>query len=96
VIFVILDNLSPTCTSILATGTSTAIILGTSLDAPIEEVVVLVSFMNEEITEEFVKVQIVRLIIKAKSTGIVEENSELVWEVVAEEISGSSNFFSII
>jgi hypothetical protein len=52
--------------------------------------------MNEEIMGEFVKVQIVRLVIKVKSTGIVEENSELVWEAVAEEISGSSNFFSII
>ena len=56
VIFVILDDLSPTCTSLLATGTSAAIILGTSLDTPIKYVVILVSFMNEEIVEEIVKV----------------------------------------
>ena len=93
VIFVVLDDLSPTCTSLLATGTSAAIILSTSLDAPIEDVVVLVSFANEEIAEEFAKVRIVRLVVEAKSTGIVEENSELVWEAAAEEIGRSSHFF---
>ena len=42
-----------------------------SLDAPVGEVVVLVSFTNEGVTDEFAKVQIVRLVAKVKSMGIV-------------------------
>jgi hypothetical protein len=43
------------CLHLLATSTSTTIILG-SLDTPIDDVVVLVAFSNEEVTEELAKV----------------------------------------
>jgi len=56
------------------------------LDAPVEDVVILVSFTDEEIPEEFPQVGIVRLVVEPQGPSIVQEDGELVGEATAEEI----------
>jgi len=46
------------------------------LSTGIGEVAVLVSFTNEEVTEEFVKVRVVRLVVEAKSTGVASASGK--------------------
>src|SRR5882757_6077074 len=88
VVLVILDNFPSASSCFLATSASATIIHCTSLDAPIEDIVVLIIFMNEEISEELVKVRVVQLIIEVQCTSIVEEDTELIGEATTEEISG--------
>jgi hypothetical protein len=42
------------------------------------DVVILVAFSNEEVSEELVKVRIVGVIVKAESTSVVKEDAKLV------------------
>jgi hypothetical protein len=56
-----------------------------------EDVVVLESFSNEEISEELAQIRIVGFIIESKRPRVVEENAELVRETTAEKISRSSH-----
>jgi hypothetical protein len=71
VVLVILDDLPPACGHLLTTSTSPAIILH-PLDAPIEDIVVLVAFMNEKVTEELAQVRIVRFVVESERTSVVE------------------------
>jgi len=66
-VFFFLDYLAPR--SGFGTGWLGAI-LSATLNAPIKDIVILVALTNEEITEEFAQVGIVRLIIETKSTSI--------------------------
>jgi hypothetical protein len=59
------------CNNLLAASASTTITLGTPLNATIKNIVILVAFMNEEITEEFAEIRVVRLIIEAEGMSIV-------------------------
>lgn len=47
------------------------VILGSSLDAPVKYVVVLVLLVHDEVTEEFVKIGVVRLVVEAKNMSVV-------------------------
>ena len=42
------------------------------LNAPIEDVVVLVAFTNKKVTEELAQVRIVRFVVKSECTSVVE------------------------
>ena len=42
------------------------------LNAPIEDVVVLVAFANDKVTEELVQVRIVRFVVESECTSVVE------------------------
>ena len=57
----------------------------------IKDVVVLMSLTNKEITEKFAQVGIVRLIIEAKSTSVIQEDAKLGGESTAKEIRGSGH-----
>ena len=48
------------------------VILGSSLDALVKYIVVLVPLLHEEVMEEFVKIGVVRFVVEAKSTSVVE------------------------
>jgi hypothetical protein len=54
----------------------------------IEDVVVLITFADEEISEELAKVRVVRLVVEAQCTSVVEKDTELVGEAATEEIGG--------
>jgi hypothetical protein len=59
-----------------------------SLDAPIKDIVVLEAFSDEEITEELAEVQVIRLVVEAERTRVVQEDSEFVRESAAQKIGG--------
>ena len=84
VLILFLDDLAPG-SSLLGAG-ALAVFLGATLDAPVEDVVVLVTLTNKEITEELAEVRIVRLVVEAKSTSVVEEDAKLVGESAAQKI----------
>ena len=58
------------------------------MNAPVEDVVVLVSFTDEEIPEELPQVRVVRLVVKPQGPSVVQEDCKLVWEATAEKIRG--------
>jgi hypothetical protein len=84
-----LDDFAPSH-SCLLTG-SAAFVLGTPLDAPIEDIIVLVTFTYEEVSEKFAKVRVVGLVIEAKSAGVVQEDPELVGEATTEDVGGGGH-----
>jgi len=56
------------------------------LNAPVEDVVVLVSFADEEVTEELPQVRVVGLVVESQGPGVVQEDGELVGEATTEKI----------
>ena len=90
VVLVILDNLPPAYGHLLTTSTSTAIILR-PLDAPIEDVVVLVAFTNEKVTEELAQVRIIRFVVESERTSVVEEDTKFIGETAAKGIGGGGH-----
>ena len=71
---------------LLTTHTSAVIILH-PLDTPIEDVVVLVAFMNEKVMEELVQVRIVRFVVESECMSVVEEDTKFFGETTAKDIS---------
>ena len=69
-----------------------AIILSVTLDTPIEDVVILITFTNEQITEELAEIGIIRFVIEAQSPCVIEENAKFVGESTTEEIGGGGHF----
>jgi hypothetical protein len=90
VVFVVPDVLPSACGCLLATGTSTTIIL-CSLDTPIKGVVILVGFTDEKAAEEFAKVRIIKFVIEAECTSVVEEDAKFIGETMAEHIGGGGH-----
>ena len=58
------------------------------MDAPVEDVVVLVPFADEEVPEEFPQVRVIRLVIKPQCASVVQKDGELVGEATAEKVGG--------
>lgn len=54
------------------------------LNGPIEHVVILETFDNKQIAEEFAEIGIIRLIVKTQLTDILEVSCELLWELTAK------------
>jgi hypothetical protein len=71
-------------TGSLGNGLSILLVL---VDSPIEDIVVLETLTNEEITEDLSKVGVVRLVIESERASIVEVDGELVGEAAAEDFS---------
>jgi hypothetical protein len=90
VVFVVLDDHFSACGCLLATGTSTTIIL-CSLNTPIKGVVILVAFMDEKAAEEFAKVRIIRFVVEAECTSVVEEDAKFIGETMAEHMGGGGH-----
>ena len=63
------------------------------LDAPVEHVIVLVPFTDEEIPEELPQIGVVRLVVKSQGPSVVQEYGKLVREATAEKIGRSGHLF---
>lgn len=84
----LLNDLSPASSSLGARG-SGLIILSTTLDAPVEDVVILIAFTNEEVAEQLAQVRIVGLVVESEGASVVEEDAKLVGEASAKKVGGS-------
>jgi hypothetical protein len=58
----------------------TTFLLGSTLNTPVENIVILVTFTNKKIMEHFAEIGIVRLVVKAESTSVISKYSKLVRE----------------
>jgi hypothetical protein len=90
VVLFVLDDLATTACGSLARARGT-IVLGAALDAPVEDIVVLVSLAHKEIAEELAQVRVVGLVVEAQGARVVEEDAELVGEATTEEVRGSGH-----
>ena len=55
-----------------------------SLDRPVEDIVHLVALSNEQLTEEFSQIRIVRPVLKAQGASIVHVGGKLWWTTLAQ------------
>ena len=69
-------------------GLSVLLIL---VDGPVKDVVILESFADEKVTEDLAEVGVVRLVIKAEGTGVVQVDGKLIGESTAEDLGGCSH-----
>ena len=58
------------------------------VDGPVEHVVVLEAFTDEEVTEDLAEVRVVGLVVEAERAGVVEVDGELVGKAAAEDLGG--------
>jgi len=72
----------------LSDGLSVLLVL---VDGPVEDIVVLETFADEEITEDLAEVRVVGLVVEAKRASVVEVDGELVGEATAEDLGGSGH-----
>ena len=61
------------------------------MDAPVEDIVVLVPFTDEEIPEEFPQVRVIGFVVEPQGPSVVQEDGELVREATAEKVRGSGH-----
>lgn len=61
------------------------------VDGPVENVVVLESLANKQVTEDLAKVAVVRLVVETKRTSVVQVNGELVGEAAAQDLGGGGH-----
>jgi hypothetical protein len=92
VVLFLLNDFPPTRTTFRAASTCATVLLGATLNAPIENVVVLIALANEKITEKLAKVRVVGLVVETKGAGVIEEDSKFVGIASAEEIGGGGHF----
>ena len=59
--------------------------MSTALDGPVENIIVLVIFMDEEIVEKFPQIGVIGLVIKTKSMGVVQKNGKFAGESTTQE-----------
>ncbi len=57
------------------------------VDSPVKDVVILEPFSDKEIAEDLTEVRVIRLVVKAKGTSIVQIDSELVGEPTTKDLS---------
>lgn len=55
--------------------------------SPVEDIVVLETLTNEKITEDLSEVRVIRLVVEAERTSVVEVDGKLVGEATAEHLS---------
>ncbi len=90
-IIFLLDDLATTRSS-LGAAARCGILLGVALDTPVEDIVVLVTLADKEVTEELAKVGIIRFVVEAESASVVQEDAKFVGEAAAKEVGGSGHF----
>lgn len=61
------------------------------VDGPVEDVVVLEGFADEEVPEDLAEVGVVGLVVEAQGTGVVEVNGEFVGVATAENLGGGGH-----
>jgi hypothetical protein len=62
------------------------------LYGPIEDIVVLKTLTNEEITEDLSEVDVIRLVIEAEGMSVVEVNGKLVGQAMAKDFGTGGHF----
>ena len=58
------------------------------VDGPVEDIVILEGLANKEVAENLAEIGVVRLVIKAQRTRVVEVNGKFVGEATAQNFSG--------
>jgi hypothetical protein len=58
---------------------------------PIKDIVVLETLTNEEITEDLSEVRVIKLVVKAEGTNVVEVDGELVGQATAKDFGRSGH-----
>lgn len=71
-------------TGSLGNGLSVLLVL---VHSPVEDVIVLESLTDKEITEDLAEVRVVGLVVETKGAGVVEIDGKLVGESTAENLS---------
>ena len=66
----------------LCNGLSILLVL---VHCPVEDVIILKPFADEEVTEDLAKVRVIGFIVKTKGAGVVEIDGKLVGEATAED-----------
>ena len=69
--------------------------LGSWLDRPIEQVVVLETLSDKQVSEELSEVRVVGLVVESKRSAVVEVNGKLVGETSAQALGGGCHFWDI-
>jgi len=57
------------------------------VDGPVEDIVILETLTDEEITEDLSEVGVIRLVIKTEGTSVVQVDGKLIGESTAENLS---------
>jgi hypothetical protein len=70
VVLFFLDYLAPRNTN-LGRGSLGAVVASTSLDAPVKNVIILVTFTDKYIVEKFSQIGVIGFVVEAKSLGVV-------------------------
>ncbi len=63
------------------------------VNSPVEDIVVLETFSDKQITEDLTKVGVIRLIIETEGPGVVQVDGEFVRKSTAKDFGGSGHFF---
>jgi hypothetical protein len=66
--------------------------LGSGLDRPVKQVVVLESLANKQVSEELAQVRVVGLVVESERSTVVEVNGKLVGEGSAQALGGGRHF----
>lgn len=61
------------------------------VDSPVEDIVILEAFTNEEITEDLSEVRVIWLVVESEGTGVVEVDGKLIWEATAKDFGRGSH-----
>ena len=80
-VFLFLNYLSSASASLLA-GSSTTFFRSPTLDSPVKDIVVLEALTNKEVMEKLVEIGVIRLVVEAQGTGVVQEDPEFVRETM--------------
>lgn len=75
-------------TSSLGNGLGVLLVL---VNSPVEDVIVLETLADEEITEDLAEIAVVGLVVEAQRSSVVEVDGELVGESAAKNLGGSSH-----
>ena len=85
-----MNNLAPWDAN-LGSRSLGAVIASATLDTPVENIIVLVTFTDEKIAEKFSQIGVIRFVIETKSPGVVQKYAEFVGKSATEEIRGSGH-----
>ena len=89
---ILLNNLAPSYATCFGAGSCCLVLWGSSPDASVKYVVVLIPLPHEDIMEESAKIGVVRLVVEAKSTGVVQEDPKFIWGSTAEKVGRGGHF----
>lgn len=72
----------------LGNGLSVLLVL---VDGPVEDVVVLESLADKEVTEDLTEIAVVGLVVEAERSGVVEVDGKLIGETTAQDLGGGGH-----